>query len=277
MRSQLQPRHHASVSASDISVTLLDQINVKTVSDERGCSITGLAVTDTDRLAVADYYNHTITIIDVKQKTIVSELKMTSRPWDVTLLPDEELAVTLPHENSIQILSFSNGLSKVRQLTMNDACYRLAFIEGSMIVGMRGGKVKIVKSGNILKTLVFGEADDVRYITVCPKLRYIYASSGRSVTRFNMSGGAVRRFMPTFESLRTQDGLAVLKDGSILVCDVSNRSIHLISENMNFSRMIMKEKDDHMKPFCMALDYEKKKLYIGSGTRCNYLNVYSLK
>ncbi|XP_045173719.2 uncharacterized protein LOC123535220 [Mercenaria mercenaria] len=47
---QLQPGHHASLSASDISDALLGQINAKTTSDKYDCKITGLAVIDTYRL-----------------------------------------------------------------------------------------------------------------------------------------------------------------------------------------------------------------------------------
>ncbi|XP_053376512.1 uncharacterized protein LOC123533291 [Mercenaria mercenaria] len=274
---QLRPRHHENVSSSDIIVTLLDQINLKTVGDQFDRDIGGLAVIDTSRLAVVDYSNVSINIVDVKQKTTVSELKLlTSNPWDVTLLPGDQLAVTLPYSSLIQILSFSNGLSKVRQLTANHWCYGLAFIEGSLIVGMADGKVKIMNlSGKVLKTMDCGVADDVSYVTACSNYRYIYASCGSSVIRFSMSGETIGRY--THGSLKKPRGLAVLEDGSILVCDHGNSSIHQISENMESSRMILQETNECMKPYCMALDSEEKKLYIGSGNECNFINVYSLK
>ncbi|XP_053376489.1 uncharacterized protein LOC128547538 [Mercenaria mercenaria] len=272
---QLRPKHHENVSSSDIYVTLLDQINVKTVS-EHGCNITGLAVIDTYRLAVADYLNKRIKIIDVNRKTIVSEMKMTSQLWDVTLLPGDQLAVTLPFENAIRILPFSNGLSKVRLCIFNEACYGLAFIEGNFIAGMKDGKVKIINlSLKVLKTLDCGGADDVDYVTVCSSYRYIYASCGSSVTRFSMSGEAVGRY--AHENLKKPCGLTVLEDGSILMCDSGNSSIQLISRDMKNSRIILQETDDRMNPGCMALDIEEMKLYIGSERKCNYMNVYSLK
>ncbi|XP_053376488.1 tripartite motif-containing protein 2-like [Mercenaria mercenaria] len=273
---QLRPKHHENVSSSDISVTLLDQINVKTISDVFDCSIRGLAVIDTDRLAVADYLNGSIKIIDVKQKTIVSELKMPSYPWDVTVLQGDQLAVTLPSKSLIQIFSCFDALSKVRQIKVNEACYGLAFIERSLIVEMKNGKVKIINlSGVVLKTLECGELGDTSYVTACLNHRCIYASCGSSVTRFNMSGEAVGRY--THESLKRLSGLAVLEDGSILVCDHGNSSIHLISGNMKSSRTVLRETDKRMNPGCMALDSEEKKLYIGSINECNYINVYNLK
>ncbi|XP_045172287.2 uncharacterized protein LOC123534213 [Mercenaria mercenaria] len=276
VRGQLQPRHHASVSASDISVSVLGKIYSKTISDRNDCRITGLAVIDRHRLAVADNINGAIKIIDVKRRTIISELKMLSEPWDVTLLPDDQLAVTLPYKNMIKVFSFHNGLSKVRQMSVNELCYGLAFFEGSLIVGMKYGEVKMINlSGKVLNTFVCGEADDVSYITVCPKLRYIYASSGRNVTRFNMSGDAVGRF--THQSLKQPHGLAVLEDGSILVCNYGNNSIHRIAESMKSCRIILQETNYDVKSCCMALDSEEMKLYIGSGSECNYIKVYSLK
>ncbi|XP_045173576.2 E3 ubiquitin-protein ligase TRIM71-like [Mercenaria mercenaria] len=275
---QLRPRHHLKVPSSDISATLLDQINVKTVRDKYDSNISGLAVINTDRLAIADYYNTNIKIIDVKQKTIVSELKMPSYPWDVTVLQGDQLAVTLPGESLIQVLSCSDGLSKVRQLTVNEACYGLAFIEGSLIFGMKGGTVhmKIINlSGKVLKTLECGGAKEVVYTTACSRFRYIYGSTGSNVFCFNMSGEAVGRY--AHESLKKPRGLAVLEDGSILVCDPSNSSIHLISGNMKSSRIILQETDGRMNPYCMAFDSEEMKLYIGSDRQCNYINVYGLK
>ncbi|XP_045173495.2 uncharacterized protein LOC123535039 [Mercenaria mercenaria] len=273
---QLGPRQHANVSSSGVSVTLIDQINVKTVSDDYDCMIRGLAVIDTYRLAVADYSNHTIKMIDLKQMAVVSKLKLNSYPWDVTLLPDNQLAVTLPSEDLIQILSFSNGLSKDRQLAVKGECYGLAFKEKSLIVGMKDGKVRILNlSGKVVKTMECGVADYVYYVTVCSNDRYIYASCGSRVTCFNMAGEDLLRF--THENLIIADGLAVLEDGSILVCYCGNRSIHLISENMKSSRIILQETDEDMKPYCMALDSEEKKLYIGSIGYYNCINVYSLK
>ncbi|XP_045172896.2 uncharacterized protein LOC123534635 [Mercenaria mercenaria] len=273
---QSRPKHRENVSSSDISVTLLDQINVKKASDRSDCELTGLAVIDTDRLAVADYRNKSIKIVDVKQTTIVSELEMTSNPWDVTLLPGDQLAVTLPYEGLIHSLSFSDGLSKVRQQKTHGESYGLAFIEGNLIVGMADGKVKIMNlSGKVLKTMDCGVTDFVNNVTGCSNHICIYVSCGSSVTRFSMSGETVGRY--THESLKTPRGLAVLEDCSIFVCDPSNSSIHLISENLKSSRMILQETDELMKPYCMAIDSEEKELYIGSSTKCNYINFYRLK
>ncbi|XP_053375967.1 uncharacterized protein LOC128547382 [Mercenaria mercenaria] len=273
---QLQPRHHENVSASDISVKFLGLINVKTVSDVYDCTITGLAETDTSRLAVADCVNQVIKIIDVKQEKIVSELKMTSSPWDLTLLLGGQLAVTLPSKHLIQILSFSNGLSNVRQLKIDQKCYGIAFIEESLLVGMAFAKVKIMNlSEKVLKTLDCGGADDVSYITVSLKLRCVYASTGSYVIRFNISDEAVRQYM--HRSLIMPNGLAVLADNSISICDLGNCNIHLISQNMKSGRIILQAAGKRMGPFCMALDSEEKKLYTCSYLSCNFINVYNLK
>ncbi|XP_060601146.1 uncharacterized protein LOC132754520 [Ruditapes philippinarum] len=83
-------------------------ISVKT-KDNVTCNITGICFLSPIHLAAVDNYNSTVKLIDIEQEKVITELsvgkkKDSDRPWDVTKISSDQLAVTIPHSKTICFL-----------------------------------------------------------------------------------------------------------------------------------------------------------------------------
>ena len=277
MTTDLSSQEH-DVHESELSAKFLERINVKSDDkDSLDSKITGIVVIDTDRrVAIADFPYQCVRIIDVQNKKVVSELKLSSRPWDVELLPGNQLAVTLPNENMIQIFSLSgDSMTVVKTLTIDDSCYEIVFMEGTLVVSVRYGLLKrVTLSGKVVNAIGLHGGYSDNSVAVDPTSGYVYASNGDDIMCFKMSGKVVRKY--DHKGFLDPCGLAVLRDGSILVCNEKGRNIYHISADFRNSKIILEE-DKSMFPCSIAVDHDRQKLYLGSRFGRSYIKVYQLK
>ncbi|XP_053400395.1 uncharacterized protein LOC123556353 [Mercenaria mercenaria] len=93
-------------------------INVKSFSDGRDCFISGKVTLNDTTLACTDWFNSKVKLFDITRGTLSSELAVEPEPWDLTLVPNKEVAVTLNTAQKIQFLSFRQSLSTGHSLRL---------------------------------------------------------------------------------------------------------------------------------------------------------------
>ncbi|XP_045187892.2 E3 ubiquitin-protein ligase TRIM71-like [Mercenaria mercenaria] len=110
------------------------KICIETSSDEHDCSITGITTSYLNQIFLADYDNYLVKMVDTNSQSI-QQLRLDSRPRDVTTTTRDEFAVTMPLMNRIQFLSFSlNRLSKKNILKVDGNCYGISYYQGKLAV-----------------------------------------------------------------------------------------------------------------------------------------------
>lgn len=259
------------------------ELCVRIPKDKVRCRNKAIAVVDKDIIAVADAENHAVKLIDTKLETAVSDTELPSRPNGIAFLPDDSLAVALPEECTILFLSITNRLSEEYHLKVNGRCTDLAYCSGKLVVTYQNpGKIEIMDGkGQIFRTIqqtIHGASlyDDSRVNTgTKDKSFYISDRFFKNITWFNLKGKAVCEY--SSKSLIRPCGLVALKDGSLLVCNSSNHSIHLISPTMKQDRIVLGKADGLIHPWSIAVDNEQNKLYVGSVDTSDYVSVYELK
>ncbi|XP_060602582.1 E3 ubiquitin-protein ligase TRIM33-like [Ruditapes philippinarum] len=73
-----------------IDLQYMDTIDVKLKSEKEKCNITGMVMIAPTKMVVADNINQNIKLIDVEKNEVVTEVKMSSGPLDVTTLPEKK-------------------------------------------------------------------------------------------------------------------------------------------------------------------------------------------
>ncbi|XP_052800973.1 protein wech-like [Mya arenaria] len=68
-------------------------IPMKTSEDTNDCFLTSLAFLPGDRFLLVDCNNTSVKLVDTKSNKVVSQLKLSSSPWDLCLLPGDKAAV----------------------------------------------------------------------------------------------------------------------------------------------------------------------------------------
>ncbi|XP_045190079.2 uncharacterized protein LOC123547219 [Mercenaria mercenaria] len=263
----------------NITATQSSKINIKTEQDSKDCYIRGMTIISKDRLAIADNGNSSIKIVDTKQSRILSDMKLNSPPWDVVLLPADELAVTIPWNYMIQVLSISDQLSTKRQIKVKGNCYGLSYFNQNFVVTFSfPAKVEILTvQGDILMTLMNDQSFQLlNHVAVDDSKNLIYVSdsyySSNRIACLSLNGEVTGIYEDS--KLYSPRGLAVLEDGSLLVASESSK-ICLVSSDFITSRFLQKTVGLN-RPESVALDREQKKLYVSSWNN-NFLLICKLK
>lgn len=259
------------------------ELCVRIPKDKVRCRNKAIVIVGKDRIAVGDAENHAVKIIDTELQMAISETELSSRPNGIAFLPDDLLAVALPEESMILFLSISNRLSEAYHLKVDGRCTDLAYCPGKLVVAYQNpGKVEIMdEKGHINRTIqqnIHGASlyDDSRVsIGTDNKSFYISDRFFKNITCFSWNGTIICEY--NSQSLIRPCGIAALGDGSLLVCNSSNHSIHLISPKLTQDRVILEKKDGLKHPWSVAVDNEKNKLFVGSVDTSDYVNVYEMK
>ncbi|XP_053389612.1 E3 ubiquitin-protein ligase TRIM33-like, partial [Mercenaria mercenaria] len=81
-----------------------EDINVRTKSDTNPCFITGCAVLSSNKLVLADTYNHKVKVVDIPSKVVTEEKELDFRPWDIATMSSDQIAVTIPNNSEVIII-----------------------------------------------------------------------------------------------------------------------------------------------------------------------------
>jgi hypothetical protein len=64
----------------------------------------------------------------------ITNLLLSSKPWDVTLISDKEVAVTLPAECRIQFVTIDGSyLTQTRSISTDEPCFGLCYTDGKIL------------------------------------------------------------------------------------------------------------------------------------------------
>ena len=177
--------------------------NVRIPSDERTCSIAGLDTTTAGQLILTDYNNSNVKLFSPDGE-LISSLRLSEIPWDVTVVDECTAAVSMLFSSQIVILDLGPGgqLSVRRTISLDRrargiTCYknniiiacgdsvRMINMEGELqwstdspdeqlfvaplylTVGSGFGPATVVVSDSVKHTITVLDADSGKLIKVC--------------------------------------------------------------------------------------------------------------
>ena len=105
-------------------VKFVKDINMKHNKDTTSCWITGSTLMSSDLIAVADFINKSIKVVDLRSDTITCYINLDDQPWDITCMDPETLVVTC--NTNLVFLRYGETLSVVKKVRMGyNVCFRL--------------------------------------------------------------------------------------------------------------------------------------------------------
>jgi hypothetical protein len=251
---------------------------VKTKLDKKKCVFTGCVVLGLNTVLLVDKTNEKLKVVDTQNKIVVYEKNLYSQPWDVAVLPKQEICVTFPNKEELVFLSTAAEISVVRNVqihrkcwgvTYNNACIHVVCWNPSAILAMdiQG----TIQREILLNTEQGGQLEHPRYIDTSKDLNHFYISDFISnyVVRVTSEGDltTVRQ-----EGFSCAQGLVVIEDGSLLVCCWSGTVCHVSADLRELNNVIR----DVPKPRCVCYKPETRQVYV-AGDACDYITVFTLQ
>ncbi|KAL4219096.1 hypothetical protein ACF0H5_021679 [Mactra antiquata] len=263
--------------------TYIEDIGIQIEDDTFNCDVTGMAATGAHRLIIADGNNKSLKCIDAYTKTLLSQIRLESAPWDVTMVHRGQVAVTIPSDKLIQFVNTPGILREDRIMRVNGECRGIAYIRECLVVSFRNpGKVQIITlTGRVLKNIklnVAGENIFERpdYVVANNRNGLIYVSDWRKnkVIRLNWKGEVTAVFRAEEETQLA--GLALAEDGGVYVSKREHHSIIKLKKGLKFEETVLEEKHGLQYPWCLCFDKEDNVLYVDNVRKTNTISVFEL-
>jgi hypothetical protein len=163
------------------TINFIRDLNALSTDDSDECEVTGLCLISESLLAIVDKGNKNVKIIDINNDKITANVLLSSPPYDITVVPDDKLAVTLPEEKKIQFLSLSlpkaDSVTPEKTLTVSGACYGIDFIRNEkklIVTYLNPGTVEILDLNGTVDWKGGSNVSNVINICVIPNTTMAY-------------------------------------------------------------------------------------------------------
>ncbi|KAL3891406.1 hypothetical protein ACJMK2_003668 [Sinanodonta woodiana] len=221
----------------DCHVEKVDVIDLKVPTTGYAPWYSGVTFLPGDRVMLVDHNNNQCILLSSSYQVITSH-KVTGNPWNICVLDDQEVAVSLFNQNKIQILSVIGDIIRpVRMITTSYNCNGIAAAgKGEMVVnGFCGNKKSqwslINTRGDVQCTHQYDSPgyNYLNYIAVNNMKTRVYVSvhTKNSFLCFDMDGKKLFTYSP--DNLRCTMGIAVDRYDNIYIIGTNSNNLHQLS------------------------------------------------
>ena len=267
---------------------LITRFEATSAMDEKCAELTGGTFLAEERLILVDNANEKLKLFTL-EGDLLSELELSTPPWDITCIPGGLAAVTLPVEKKILVItaSASDCITPVEQFHTTGKCYGIAYsyFEKDLVVACDTpcngqATVKVVSLlGQEVRDLQLDANGDVMftrpsYLATNPFNADLYVSDecNNTVTGITMKGDF--RFKYSEKYLKLPTGIAADNHGCVYVCGNGSCDIHQLSRDGKRIRLLM---DGLPHPRAISFDpYEERFLVTGDGSYKSIVHIYEL-
>ncbi|XP_053405429.1 uncharacterized protein LOC128558954 [Mercenaria mercenaria] len=232
--------------------------------------------------------NSLLLVQDIMQKKPAFQtIYMFSKLWAITKVKDNKVAVTLPNEGTIRLITFSNSMTVTNSddIKVKGRCYGISCSNDYLIVStvshfFHSGKVQILDmSGNVLKVLdkdcnnkaLFSNP---LYLALSPDNETIYVSDWDKNTVTCLTFDGKIKAIYKDNQLLGPCQLTTDELGSVYVCGRLSNNVHQLSPLLNKVKILLDGSEELAYPVSVSHCMNKNRLYLGMWS--NNIKVFNL-
>lgn len=236
-------------------------------SDNSTCCFSGCTFVSGGRMILADWNNVCLKMFN-KRGVLFDRLNFPNNPWDVKVIDDERVVVTVPGERKVFIVSYNGKQMQVVSSFETDCeCWAVTVIGDKFAMTcdpwsktpdvrmftMEGKYVAFYQKDSKGKQL-FSYPE---HITTDPDQSVMYISDSRlhMVIALTVEGCLLFRY--SHKELVHPAGVATDGQGYIYICGKESRNVHQVSKTGEFVKILMDAEDlEAPRAICFQLDGE---------------------
>ncbi|XP_053386321.1 uncharacterized protein LOC128550725 [Mercenaria mercenaria] len=269
-------------------------IQIISTEDTSDCAILASAIISPSKIVLADCANYCVKIVDTEKKKLEARYELSSQPKDVATICENQLAVLLPDEQEILILTLiHNMFTEIRRIKIKYWGGKILFQKGTFITAYDHGVDILDTDGKLIKTIPTEQHKFLKSIAFAPDSMSFYASYfcqtsltwPNIVQKYDLAGNRLAEYTSLDENLESVRGITVAKDGTVIMCNYGanliSGNIHLLSPDCKLIKEVLTNNND-MNPFCVSFCDETKRLFLCNKDiihpyRNNVLKVFQMK
>lgn len=265
----------------------VEKVYVKHAIDHFECAISDIVILEEGLILVSDYgSNCSLKLINIKQNTVVSSIKLNSGAWKMTYADNGQVYVTqLSSKKLLCLRSPCADLGNIREIHLREKCctvnyynrcLRLQCIDPCKLLELDlEGRATNVINPDISKAVsLYGEKFISQpYTSVMNRdngSMFVLCYHHSSLSEITADGTV--RLVVKSDELKSPSGLSLDSDGSLIVSCKKRKHVLKVTQDGQIQTLVTEKL--HIQPTALAFDAEKRKLYIGGSD--NYVYIYQL-
>ena len=124
---------HGNIMWLDKRIRSISKVNIRVPDDSVEPDISGCCVMSDGQAVLCDINNDQIKLLDSSYK-LIGNLKLPARPYDISVLNDTDVIITLPHKRQLLIVSVTSQLRIIRTIQLDKACWGVDVSGGEIYI-----------------------------------------------------------------------------------------------------------------------------------------------
>ena len=260
--------------------TFRNQVGVRPSDDKKTPIISGCTFMPSGHAVLCDNHNENVKLLD-KALVLQEYLKLRSRPWDVSVVDENIVIITLPKLKQLQYIQVFPQLKTGRTIQLDKDCHGIkvfgdeiyatqydAYGQGEVqVLDLNGNRKEKVQTGVKLRW--------PHYITVSTSGKIFVSGKDdetATITCMTADGNLVYQYKD--KELRNPKGMYVDAEDNILVCVWQSNTVQLITADGKKDETVLSSSDGIDQPFSIAYQETDDTLLVGGKGR-DHVSIYT--
>lgn len=128
----ITPKKEKALSAQDICAVKIKECGMRLHSDESPCDVTGTAIMPDGRIVLVDFNNKKLKVID-KDLKLLTDFKMDHNVFDAAVVNESQIAITMPREKMIHLISLQDGSKSAESIATRLECWGIDTLDDKFV------------------------------------------------------------------------------------------------------------------------------------------------
>lgn len=270
----------------DMRIEKLMDMNGRSPSDATHCWFTGGKFISRDHLVLADYRNQKLKCFN-GSGVMISELGLQGKPWDLCVMKNGEVGVTMPDEACLCLVSISTeGEITLTGDTIESqtGCHGVHLHDDKLFIACSNEIRVLDTSGTLVTVYPLGDRG-TRYVMAKNDTVIFTDKTGMNSRRLsenheigtNSSRSESRnhRFLYKDAEVRSPRGFTIDGEGNFYVCGMDSNNIHQLSGDGSLNQILLTSKDGIRNPYAIGFEPGSTKMFV-TQMDCDVVLMYRL-
>ncbi|KAL3887748.1 hypothetical protein ACJMK2_000141 [Sinanodonta woodiana] len=235
-------------------VAKVKQFSARTGRDTNECHISDVVELHDSRLILVDKLNCKVKMFG-PDCVCQNGLRLPDFPWNACVISNNMVAVTVPHQRTIQIIQTDKGVNKLREIATRFMCWGIAYLKDQLVVTagtdgncilvltLNGTELRCIGSDNYQLSqpscITTNRSNTAIYVT--------YQGDHRLVS-YSLDWDVI--FTYTDHDMRGPCGVDTDREGNIYLCGYQSNNLQQITHDGKLIKTILTGKQKFLRHRC---------------------------
>ena len=263
---------HGNIIWLNKRIRSISKVNIRIPDDSEVPCIWGCCVMPEGQAVLCDTNNDQIKLLDSSYK-LIGNLKLPARPFDISVLNDTEVIITLPHKRQLLIVAVTSQLRIIRTIQLDKECCCVDVSRGEIYItcaDSEQGEIRILDMSCNGRRRISLSRKMGTYMLKTPLYIAVSAFSGKifitdwethTLTCLTSDGQLVYQYKD--QMLGQTRGILVDSADNVLLCYPQYDTIVVITPDGRKHGTLLSDKDGIERPWSLAYRTRDNTVIVG--------------